>query len=132
MDASISGGSKEGGSNKQADAILKKHMFLVTGKEFLKKSNPNAFLLPRHSRCEAFSTFSAAGLLVSEHYLSALHSVLIFVLQEISPIIIPNKYFNPISHSLLSLDGTSHPLSLLGLTIWIATLLTPILVIIFP
>jgi hypothetical protein len=27
--------------------------------------DPNIFTLPRHSRCEAYSMFSAAGLLVS-------------------------------------------------------------------
>jgi len=59
-------GSKYGGSNtsNRLSAVLRKHMFLVTGNELSKKSNPNAFLLPRHSRCEAFTTFSAAGLLV--------------------------------------------------------------------
>ena len=68
---SVSGGggsSKDGmgsnNSNKHA-VVLKKHMLLVIGNELLKKSKPNAFFLPRHSRCEAFSTFSAAGLLVS-------------------------------------------------------------------
>ena len=43
-------------------------MYLVTGNEdsCRKWSNPdNAFLLPRHSRCEAFGSFSAAGILVS-------------------------------------------------------------------
>ncbi|KAL7540697.1 hypothetical protein ACHAXR_010311 [Thalassiosira sp. AJA248-18] len=70
MDASSISDMREGGRDKKArvDAILQKHMFAVTNndplKKFnLKKLNPNAFLVPRHSRCEAFNVFSAAGLL---------------------------------------------------------------------
>ena len=52
--------------NRTKEAIVKKHMYIVTVNETLKKlNNANAFLLPRHSRCEQFSTFSAAGILVS-------------------------------------------------------------------
>jgi len=52
--------------NRTKEAIVKKHMYIVTVNETLKKlNNANAFLLPRHSRCESFSTFSAAGILVS-------------------------------------------------------------------
>jgi len=51
--------------NRTKEAIVKKHMYIVTVNETLKKlNNSNAFLLPRHSRCESFSTFSAAGILV--------------------------------------------------------------------
>ena len=51
--------------NRTKEAIVKKHMYIVTVNETLKKlNNANAFLLPRHSRCEQFSTFSAAGILV--------------------------------------------------------------------
>ena len=47
------------------DAIARKQMFWVTGDYAPKGSHSeNTFLLPRHSRCEAFSTCSAAGLLV--------------------------------------------------------------------
>jgi len=80
------GGSKENVNNKkvQADTIVQRHMFLVTWKESLKKSNHNAFLLPRHSRCEAFNTFSAAGLLplslvfgwnITHSFLSGAHDI---------------------------------------------------------
>ena len=61
--SSSTNGSKD--SERSREAIVQKHMFLVTCNDLLKKSNANAFLLPRHSRVEAFSTFSAAGLLVS-------------------------------------------------------------------
>jgi len=51
--------------NRTKEAIVKKHMYIVTVNETLKKlNNANAFLLLRHSRCEQFSTFSAAGILV--------------------------------------------------------------------
>jgi len=49
------------------EEFVRKHMYLVTGNEdsCRKWSNPdNAFLLPRHSRCETFGSFSAAGILV--------------------------------------------------------------------
>ena len=49
------------GSSDAAE-IVKKQMYLVTTSN-LKKPNPNAFILPNHSSCEAFATFSAAGLL---------------------------------------------------------------------
>jgi hypothetical protein len=41
-----------------------------------KSLDQNVFVLPKHSRCEAFSTFSAAGLLVSanEHLIIREHS----------------------------------------------------------
>mmetsp|Transcript_7508 Transcript_7508/g.18625 ORF Transcript_7508/g.18625 Transcript_7508/m.18625 type:complete len:528 (-) Transcript_7508:278-1861(-) len=66
LGSDATGGSKEGVNNNrsvQADVIGQKHMFLVTGKESSKRSNPNTFFLPRHSRCEAFATLSSAGLL---------------------------------------------------------------------
>lgn len=48
------------------DSVVQKHMYLVTAKDKLKKSSSkNTFLIPKHSRCEAFSSLSAAGLLVS-------------------------------------------------------------------
>jgi len=46
------------------DDVVRKHMFLVTGKMSMKRQNrSNVFLVPHHSRCESFSTFSSAGLL---------------------------------------------------------------------
>eukprot|EP01082_Thalassiosira_pseudonana_P006038 g5437.t1 g5437 contig2:539861-540940(+) len=46
------------------DSVVQKHMYLVTAKDKLKKSSSkNTFLIPKHSRCEAFSSLSAAGLL---------------------------------------------------------------------
>lgn len=77
MGTSMSGDSRDSGSDKKSriDCIAQKHMFVVTGKEdsVNKKSKSNVFLVPRHSRCEAFSTCSAAGLLVSMYgiYFSA-------------------------------------------------------------
>lgn len=45
--------------------ITSHHMFLVTGDELLKQVKPEStFLIPDHSRCEAFGTFTAAALLV--------------------------------------------------------------------
>lgn len=61
--SSTTSGSKD--SERSREAIVQRHMYLVTCNDMLKKSNANAFILPRHSRVEAFSTFSAAGLLVS-------------------------------------------------------------------
>jgi hypothetical protein len=62
-------GKDDGGGNNRtrAEEIVRKHMYLVTGNEgSYRGSHPgNSFLLPRHSRCEAFSTFSVAGILVS-------------------------------------------------------------------
>eukprot|EP00804_Cyclotella_cryptica_P020343 CCRYP_012577-RA/>CCRYP_012577-RA protein AED:0.08 eAED:0.08 QI:166/1/1/1/1/1/2/57/740 len=47
-----------------ASDVTRKQMYLVTNQERIKKSNPNnSFLIPRHSTCEAFLSFSAAGLL---------------------------------------------------------------------
>ena len=62
-------GKDDGGGNirTRVEEIVRKHMYLVTGNEgSYRGSHPgNSFLLPRHSRCEAFSTFSVAGILVS-------------------------------------------------------------------
>jgi hypothetical protein len=44
--------------------VVRQQMYLVTIKEKTNKTSPsNTFLIPNHSSCEAFSTFSAAGLL---------------------------------------------------------------------
>jgi hypothetical protein len=62
------GGGSSNRRGTREEEIVRKHMYLVTGNEdsCRKWSNPdNAFLLPRHSRCEAFGSFSAAGILVS-------------------------------------------------------------------
>jgi hypothetical protein len=54
------------GARKRSDLVVNKHMILVTANEKLKATKPETvFLLPEHSRCEAFTTFTAAGLLVS-------------------------------------------------------------------
>jgi hypothetical protein len=68
------GGAANDGAVKDAtERALSKHLYAVTGNEERhRRSSPdNAFLLPRHSRCEAFATFSAAGLLVSDTNLLA-------------------------------------------------------------
>lgn len=69
----LAGGSGSGQStsaapSKRVDSILSKHMLLVTGNDQIATSinKPESiFLLPEHSRCEAFISFSAATLLVS-------------------------------------------------------------------
>ena len=43
--------------------IVKKQMYLVTNNDGIKRANPNNIIDPRQSRCEAFSSFSTAGLL---------------------------------------------------------------------
>jgi glucose-6-phosphate isomerase len=57
--------------------ITSHHMFLVTGDELLKQVKPEStFLIPNHSRCEAFGTFTAATLLVcitSNYYITKLN-----------------------------------------------------------
>lgn len=63
------GGNIGGNTNSrtQTEDIVRKHMYLVSGNEMSvvrgSKNPSNAFVLPRHSRCEAFSTFSSAGIL---------------------------------------------------------------------
>jgi len=48
------------------ESITGHHMFLVTGNERLKQIKPDStFLISDHSRCEAFGSFTAAGLFVS-------------------------------------------------------------------
>ncbi|KAL7490219.1 hypothetical protein ACHAW6_016212 [Cyclotella cf. meneghiniana] len=47
-----------------ASDVTRKQMYLVTNQERNNKANPNnSFLIPRHCGCEAFLSFSAAGLL---------------------------------------------------------------------
>ena len=56
------------GSTRRADQILSKHMLLVTGNDRIVSviNKPErVHIVPEHSRCEAFTTFSPAGLLVS-------------------------------------------------------------------
>jgi glucose-6-phosphate isomerase len=56
------------GSNRRADQILSKHMLLVTGNQRIASviNKPErVHLVPEHSKCEPFTTFSPAGLLVS-------------------------------------------------------------------
>jgi len=54
------------GSNRRADHILAKHMLLVTGNDRIASviNKPESVhIVPEHSRCEAFSTFSPVALL---------------------------------------------------------------------
>ena len=121
--SSTTSGSKD--SERSREAIVQRHMYLVTCNDMLKKSNANAFLLPRHSRVEAFSTFSAAGLLVS--ILFCKHAC-----TRPSDVYISHIYKFNSSLSRLSLDGILHPLSYQEHMIWIVTLWIPILDIIYP
>ena len=55
------------GQNRRPDHVLAKHMMLVTGNDHIASviNKPESVhIIPDHSRCEAFSTFSAAALLV--------------------------------------------------------------------
>lgn len=55
------------GTNRRADHVLAKHMLLVTGNDRIVSviNKPESvFLVPEHSRCEPFTTFTAAVLLV--------------------------------------------------------------------
>jgi glucose-6-phosphate isomerase len=53
------------GHGRRTEVILSKHMMLVTGNEELaaKYKPESVLLIPRHSRCEPFTTFTAASLL---------------------------------------------------------------------
>lgn len=51
------------GNTAEAADIVKKQMYLVTTKANKKTSRDNTFLVPNHSSCESFASFSAAGLL---------------------------------------------------------------------
>jgi glucose-6-phosphate isomerase len=55
------------GSGRRPELVLSKHMMLITGNERIAAANKpeSVFVVPEHSRCEAFTTFSAATLLVS-------------------------------------------------------------------
>ena len=55
------------GNGRRPEAVINKHMFWVTGSERLasQQKSENVFMIPEHSRCEAFTAFSAAALLVS-------------------------------------------------------------------
>ena len=74
--ASLSSSSSSSSSEeeKRRGHILRHHLYYVTVSNDASRpslsvvsssSDPNMFTLPRHSRCEAYSMFSAAGLLVS-------------------------------------------------------------------
>jgi len=55
-------------SNERTDLVLGKHMMLVTGNDDIasKINKPDSvYMIPEHSRCEAFTSCSAATLLVS-------------------------------------------------------------------
>jgi glucose-6-phosphate isomerase len=54
-----------GGHGRRTEQILSKHMMLITGHEELAAQHKpeSVFLIPRHSRCEPFTTFTAASLL---------------------------------------------------------------------
>jgi glucose-6-phosphate isomerase len=55
------------GHGRRSDVISSKHVMLVTGNEGIAIAAANkpesAFLLPEHSRCEPFASFTAATLL---------------------------------------------------------------------
>jgi Phosphoglucose isomerase len=57
---------------KRQEIVLSKHMMLVTGNDHLAAAThvpaSSVFVLPEHSRCEAFTSFTAATLLVSFCY----------------------------------------------------------------
>jgi glucose-6-phosphate isomerase len=55
------------GSGRRPEVVMSKHMMLVTGSERVAAAHKpeSVFLIPEHSRCEAFTTFTAATLLVS-------------------------------------------------------------------
>jgi len=58
--------SNAGGGNLKADRILSKHMLLVTGNDQIANNinkPASVFVIPEHSRCEAFISFSVATLL---------------------------------------------------------------------
>ena len=59
-------------SSKKPEAVLSKHMLLVTANEQIATKPESIFVLPQHSQCEAFVNFSAATLLVSGY--TVLHS----------------------------------------------------------
>lgn len=77
-----SSSSREEEDTRRREHILRHHLYSVTGRDMpppsssSKSLDQNVFVLPKHSRCEAFSTFSAAGLLVSEneHFVIREHS----------------------------------------------------------
>ena len=52
------------GSNRKEDQILDRHMLLVTGDDRLARTTKPecTFLMPEYARCDAFTTFTAAGL----------------------------------------------------------------------
>jgi glucose-6-phosphate isomerase len=55
------------GANRRPDHVLAKHMMLVTGNDHIASiiNKPESVhMVPEHSRCEAFISFSAATLLV--------------------------------------------------------------------
>jgi len=55
------------GHSRRPDIVFTKHMLLVTGSDRAAAANKaeTVFLIPDHSRCEPFTTFTAATLLVS-------------------------------------------------------------------
>jgi glucose-6-phosphate isomerase len=58
------------GHSRRPDIVFTKHMLLVTGSERVAAANKpeTVFLIPDHSRCEPFTTFTAATLLVSKPF----------------------------------------------------------------
>lgn len=62
----LSSSSSSSSSSRRADSILSKHVLLVTGNSTIATSinkPESVFLIPEHSRCEAFISFSSATLL---------------------------------------------------------------------
>jgi len=56
-------GLQDSVEQKSRDRAVAAHMYLVTGKDMMRRAGSNSYAVPNHTRCEAFSTFTAAGLL---------------------------------------------------------------------
>ena len=59
------------GNGRRQEVVLSKHMMVVTADEKIAAANKpeSVFLIPDHSRCEAFTSFTTATLLVSNRKL---------------------------------------------------------------
>ncbi|KAL3766443.1 hypothetical protein ACHAWU_007478 [Discostella pseudostelligera] len=115
--ATSSSSSREEEDVRRREHILRHHLYTVTGRDLLphsssssKSLDQNVFVLPKHSRCEAFSTFSAAGILVSEHE----HHLFLRVLSSIRRTYfircskLPSYHRTHIIHSLLKFLSFTH------------------------
>lgn len=94
------------GHSRRPDIVFTKHMLLVTGSDRAAAANKpeTVFLIPDHSRCEPFTTFTAATLLVSSQTLFSRYSVLVFSF-DAHIFALPSVFLR--SHYRLSLGGPS-------------------------